>query len=67
MHACGHDGHMAIVLGTAKLLKKYQSLLKGNVWFIFQLAEELGLGAKKMIDGGDLKNSQVDAKFGFNI
>lgn len=49
MHACGHDGHMTIVLGTAKLLKGYASQLKGNVKFIFQPAEELSLGAKKKI------------------
>lgn len=67
MHACGHDGHMAIVLGTAKLLKKYASQLKGNVKFIFQPAEELSLGAKKMIDDGALENPKVDAIFGFHI
>ena len=67
MHACGHDGHMAIVLGTAKLLNKYKSQLKGNVKFIFQPAEELGLGAKKMVDDGVLENPKVDFIFGFHI
>ena len=67
MHACGHDGHMAIALGTAKLLKKYLSQLKGNVKFIFQPAEELSLGAKKMIDDGALQGPKVDAIFGFHI
>lgn len=67
MHACGHDGHMTIVLGTAKLLKGYASQLKGNVKFIFQPAEELSLGAKKMIDDGALEDPKVDAIFGFHI
>ena len=67
MHACGHDGHMAIVLGTAKLLNRYKSQLKGNVKFIFQPAEELSLGAKKMIDDGVLEDPTVDAIFGFHI
>lgn len=67
MHACGHDGHIAIVLGTAKLLKKYDSQLKGNIKFIFQPAEELSLGAKKMIDDGVLEKPRVDAIFGFHI
>ncbi len=67
MHACGHDGHMAIVLCTAKLLKKYASQLKGNVKFIFQPAEELSLGAKMMIDDGALEDPKVDAIFGFHI
>ena len=67
MHACGHDGHMAIVLGTAKLLNKYRSQLKGNVKFIFQPAEELGLGAKKMVDDGVLEDPKVDFIFGFHI
>lgn len=67
MHACGHDGHMAIVLGTAKLLKKYESKLKGNVKFIFQPAEELSLGARRMIDDGVLEEPKVDAIFGFHI
>lgn len=67
MHACGHDGHMAIVLGIAKLFKKYESRLKGNIKFIFQPAEELSLGAKKMIEDGALENPKVDAIFGFHI
>lgn len=67
MHACGHDGHMAIVLGTAKLLKRCKSELKGNVKLIFQPAEELSLGAKRMIDDGALENPKVDAILGFHI
>ncbi len=57
MHACGHDAHMAIVLGTAALLKEFRADLPGNVRFIFQPAEEQPPGgARPMIAGGALKN-----------
>lgn len=56
MHACGHDAHTSILIGTAKILKKYENSLKGRVRFIFQPAEETDGGARDMIDYGCLDN-----------
>jgi len=63
MHACGHDGHVAIVLGAAAILK--QDPPDGNVVFIFQPAEENEGGAKPMIEAGVLEG--VDMIFGSHI
>ena len=69
MHACGHDGHTAIVLGTAKMLASMRGSIAGNVKFIFQPAEEVPPegGAKGMIAEGVLENPPVDAIFGLHI
>ncbi len=58
MHACGHDGHMAIGLGLAHVLHHMAKDLHGTVRLIFQPAEEVGQGAKAMLDAGVMRNVQ---------
>ena len=61
MHACGHDVHTAILLGTAIIISRLRKNLKGTIKFIFQPAEEkLPGGASLMIDDGVLRNPVVD-------
>ncbi len=65
MHACGHDGHMAILLGVAKVLKKYEDTLNCVVKLIFQPAEENVSGAKVVIREGGLEG--VEEIFGLHL
>ncbi|MES1022885.1 M20 family metallopeptidase [Gloeocapsa sp. BRSZ] len=67
MHACGHDGHTAIALGTAYYLSQHRDTFSGTVKIIFQPAEEGPGGAKPMIEAGVLKNPDVDAIIGLHL
>lgn len=67
MHACGHDIHTAILLGTAKIIKEMEHKIKGNVKFFFEPAEETIGGARQMIEAGCLINPKVDAVIGLHI
>ena len=67
MHACGHDIHMAIQLGAARILNGMKDRLHGNVKLLFQPAEETEGGAKPMVQAGVLENPQVDACYGLHV
>ena len=72
MHACGHDTHIAMLMGTAEVLSKMKDKIKGTVVFIFQPAEEgapVGEegGAALMVKEGVMDNPKIDAIFGIHI
>ena len=67
MHACGHDGHTAIALGTAYYLAQHRHTFAGTVKLIFQPAEEGPGGAEPMIAAGVLRNPDVDAIIGLHL
>jgi amidohydrolase len=68
MHACGHDGHTAILLTVANVLAQRRRQFSGTVKFAFQPAEELPPGgAKGMIEEGVLEDPRVDAAFGLHL
>ena len=67
MHACGHDGHMAMVLGAVTVLNKIKDNLKGTIKFLFQPAEEGPGGAQPMIDQGVMENPTVDYAIGCHL
>lgn len=67
MHACGHDTHVAMLMGVAQVLAGMRSEIPGTVVFLFQPAEEGPGGAEPMIAQGAMDNPKVDAVFGLHV
>ncbi|NLM44720.1 MAG: amidohydrolase [Clostridiales bacterium] len=69
MHACGHDVHTSILLGTAMVMSELRDEIKGNIKFVFQPAEECNPtgGARYMIEDGVLENPKVDAALALHV
>ena len=67
MHACGHDGHTAMLLGATRLLYENRSQIHGTVRCIFQPGEEMDGAAKDMIEKGVLQNPSIEAVFGIHL
>jgi len=67
MHACGHDGHTAIAVEMAEILAARRASLPGTAVFLFQPAEEVFGGARRMIEAGVLEREQVDEIYGLHL
>lgn len=67
MHACGHDGHMTILLALAKIISENREKLKCNVVLLFQPGEEGYAGARRMIEEGALQSPRVDRIYGLHL
>jgi amidohydrolase len=67
MHACGHDGHVAILLTVAKVLTRLRERFDGEVLFVFQPAEEIASGAPAMLEDGAFDDPRPDAVFGLHL
>jgi amidohydrolase len=67
MHACGHDGHTAIALGVAEILTPLRDRIQGRIKFVFQPAEEIGQGAKAMVDDGVLDQPRPEVSVGLHL
>jgi amidohydrolase len=66
-HCCGHDLHTSMLLGAAAVLKEHEAELEGTVKLLFQPAEEIGAGAKAMIEAGVLDDPKVDAAMALHV
>ncbi|MBC2579737.1 M20 family metallopeptidase [Clostridium sp. DJ247] len=67
MHACGHDAHVAWLIGAAAILSQLRDKIHGNIKFLFQPAEEKEGGAERVINSGVLENPKVDAVIGAHV
>lgn len=67
MHACGHDAHMSILLGTIHIMKQYEDRIQGNLVFLFQPSEERNGGAERMIREGVLEDPPVEFAVAFHV
>ena len=67
MHACGHDAHMAILMGVARYLAAHRARIRGRVRLLFQPAEEGPGGAEPMISEGALRDPKPDVAFGLHV
>jgi amidohydrolase len=67
MHACGHDAHTAILLTVADALAAQRDVLSGTLQVVFQPAEEIGLGAPRMLEAGVVLSDEADAVVGLHL